>query len=126
MKIKEYLNKYNSIIDTIRSFNIKTVDKIKSLIFGYGISLIIFISPIIILFHCFIYTNIIYLIVILLMLLFVGYFYLSNLLYYKFLSYYCNEINKDDLKYINVVNIFIYLIMFAFMILVYFICVLLM
>lgn len=110
MNIKNLLIKYEENDKFLNSLEISKKDKIKSLILGYLLSLLIILSPIIITAHFFIYSFYFDLVVLVLALLIVLFLVLGEIFSSKLMLYFSGK-EKISLKITYLVNGFIYLIM---------------
>jgi hypothetical protein len=110
MKIGSYLENYEENQSKLKELNISKKFKILSFVLGYGLGLLIVMSPVIIISHLFIFSQ--YKILwTLLILLFVALFLaISDIFYHKFLGYFCPSVKEISLKINFILNSIIYLI----------------
>lgn len=111
MKIKEILTTYDDNSSKLKELNIKTIDVIKSIILGYGLGLLIVISPIIILYNMFIYEQFQTLLIFLITLFCWVFFLLSDIFYHKMLTIFEPKVKEIPFKYNHIVNAVIYFVM---------------
>ena len=111
MKIKEILTTYDDNSSKLKELNIKTIDTIKSIILGYGLGLLIVISPIIILYNMFIYEQFQTLLIFLITLFCWVFFLLSDIFYHKMLTIFEPKVKEIPFKYNHIVNAVIYFVM---------------
>lgn len=111
MKIKEILTTYDDNSSKLKELNIKTIDVIKSIILGYGLGLLIVISPIIILYNMFIYEQFQTLLIFLITLFCWVFFLLSDIFYHKMLTIFEPKVKEISFKYNHIVNAVIYFVM---------------
>lgn len=105
MKINEENNIY------LANLEVDKKDRIKSIVFGYFLALMIVFTPILITAHFFIYNFYYELIVVIITLLLWLLFTLGEVFYHKFLVYFSKNEEKRDLKVTHIMDSLIYLLM---------------
>ena len=104
------INEENNIY--LANLEISKTDRIKAIVFGYFLALMIVFTPILITAHFFIYKFYYELIVVVITLLVWLLFTLGEVFYHKFLVYFNkNEEEKRDLKVTHIMDGLIYLLM---------------
>lgn len=110
MKIKEFLKHYDEANTALKQLNLKEIDRVKSLIFGYLFALIIVLAPIIILAHMFIYSFYFGYIVFAIGIFCMLFFSLGEILHHKLLIHYSNKDNLS-LKALHIIDSLFYFLM---------------
>lgn len=110
MKINDLMIKYDDNDKYLKELNISKSDKIKSLFFGYLLSLMILFSPIVITSHFFIYKFYFEIIVLVISLLVVLFLLLGEIFHHKFLIYFSKTTEKRNLAINYLINSLMYLL----------------
>lgn len=111
MKIKTYINQYDLNVSKIKELNINKNDKIKSFLLGYGLALLIILTPFLFLINLTMYANLMNLIIFFLTMLGFIYFSISEILYHYFLTFYCPNVKEISLKINHILNSIAYFVM---------------
>ena len=103
--------KYDENSSYIKELNICKTDVFKSVLMGYGLGLLIVISPILILYNCFIYTQITKLLVFAVVMFVWLFFTISDIFYHKALCLYDERVKERTLKCNYLLNSVLYFVM---------------
>ena len=110
MKIKELFKKYDENSNLLANLDITKTDKTKSFIFGYLLSLLIVLLPIVITAHFFIYSFYYELVVLIITLIIVGFLTLGEIFHHNLLLYFSGN-ESVSLKVTYLLDTIMYLFM---------------
>ena len=110
MKLKGLFDKYNENSKKLLELGVISSHKVKSVLIGYGLSLAIVISPIIILYNLFLYPEYQILLIGLISLFAFIFFTLSDVLYHRALGKYDHRVKDISFKENYIINSAIYFV----------------
>lgn len=108
MKIKTYINMYDSNLARLKELNISKKDYLKSFFLGYLIALLVVISPFIVVSNLTIYSQYQILILFIISIICCIFLTLGDFIYHYFLGIYCPNVKEISLKINYILNFILY------------------
>lgn len=110
MKIKTYIDKYESNSLRLKELIIKKEHRVKAMLMGYGLGLLIIISPAILVYNLTLYASYQTLLIFASSMLGFIFLTISDIFYHYFLGYYCPSVKEISLKINHIINTILYFI----------------
>lgn len=109
MNFKDLMVKYSENTEFINNLNLRKIKKIGIFLLAYLVSIILFFAPVVFIYHFMMYKFYQNLILLIICLLFVGFFIVGEIIYHRLLLHFSNS-EKRSFKINHIINLLVYLI----------------